>query len=305
MVAVTYGVARVVRAKPAAQAIRARSRRAAQRLFARFIDALIEARMQQAQREIRMHMHCCPTVSTSAATAWSRPVPATCRSAAGNVKFSPAKPPRSPRPGRFCFQLARSTIISAEMDFMRELRLYRRNLMVAPSCMAAIAEDRTDESLSVRVFPRTFLNGIARPCGNDRCIRQPRRFHRPIRRPLGMARAARRARAHCRPLPVGLLGSSRFTFRVTKAASAARRAFGYHLAHDPQTMSDAMRSLITAHQACGSTRMEGSRSNSFPCGPLTAIVFATNAERTALRSNTSVTQPSSRMRRSSAKPCAR
>ena len=44
MVAVTYGVVRV----PTAQTPR-------KSWFARFMDALIEARLQQARREIRMH----------------------------------------------------------------------------------------------------------------------------------------------------------------------------------------------------------------------------------------------------------
>jgi hypothetical protein len=54
MVAVPYGVARVS-AEPAAKAGRAQGAVPRKSWFARFMDALIEARMQQARREIRMH----------------------------------------------------------------------------------------------------------------------------------------------------------------------------------------------------------------------------------------------------------
>ena len=47
MVAVTYGVARA--------AARANTVAPGKTWFARFMDALIEARMQQARREIRLH----------------------------------------------------------------------------------------------------------------------------------------------------------------------------------------------------------------------------------------------------------
>lgn len=58
MVAVTYGaygVARVSTAEPAAKAARAKTAAPGKSWFARFMDALIELRMQQARREIRMH----------------------------------------------------------------------------------------------------------------------------------------------------------------------------------------------------------------------------------------------------------
>jgi hypothetical protein len=54
MVAVPYGVARVS-AEPAAKAGRVEGAVPRKSGFARFMDALIEARMQQARREIRMH----------------------------------------------------------------------------------------------------------------------------------------------------------------------------------------------------------------------------------------------------------
>jgi hypothetical protein len=54
MVAIPYGVARVS-AEPAAKAGRAKTAAPGKRWFARFMAALIEARMQQARREIRMH----------------------------------------------------------------------------------------------------------------------------------------------------------------------------------------------------------------------------------------------------------
>ncbi len=59
MVALTYDVARVATAAPAAKA----GRTAAvpqKNWFARFMDALVEARMQQARREIKMHAHLLP-----------------------------------------------------------------------------------------------------------------------------------------------------------------------------------------------------------------------------------------------------
>ena len=55
MVAVTYDVARVPTAEPAAKAARAKTAAPGKSWFARFMGALIEARMQQARREIRMH----------------------------------------------------------------------------------------------------------------------------------------------------------------------------------------------------------------------------------------------------------
>ena len=60
MVAVTYGVARVPTAEPAAKTGRAAAAVPRKSWFARLIDALIEARMQQARREIRMHTHLLP-----------------------------------------------------------------------------------------------------------------------------------------------------------------------------------------------------------------------------------------------------
>jgi len=56
MVAVTFGVARVakVAAKAAARATPHKN------LFERFIDALVESRMQQAHREIVRHAHLLP-----------------------------------------------------------------------------------------------------------------------------------------------------------------------------------------------------------------------------------------------------
>jgi hypothetical protein len=52
MVAVTYGVARVPATAPAA---RAKTAAPGKSWFARFMDALVVARMEQARREIRMH----------------------------------------------------------------------------------------------------------------------------------------------------------------------------------------------------------------------------------------------------------
>ena len=60
MVAVTYGVARVSAAEPAAKAARVKTAAPGKSWFARFMDALIEARMQQARREIRMHTELLP-----------------------------------------------------------------------------------------------------------------------------------------------------------------------------------------------------------------------------------------------------
>lgn len=62
MVAVTYGVARV--AKVAARAAgRATPHKS---LFIRFIDALVESRMEQAHREIVRHAHLLPPRSRGA-----------------------------------------------------------------------------------------------------------------------------------------------------------------------------------------------------------------------------------------------
>jgi hypothetical protein len=62
MVAVTYGVAHVakVSAKAAGRVTPHKS------LFARFIDALVESRIQQAHREIMRHAHLLPQRSRDA-----------------------------------------------------------------------------------------------------------------------------------------------------------------------------------------------------------------------------------------------
>jgi len=58
MVAVTYGVARVPAKAAGKSAAQAASRKT---WFARFMDALVESRMQQAQREIAKHIHLFPS----------------------------------------------------------------------------------------------------------------------------------------------------------------------------------------------------------------------------------------------------
>ncbi len=58
MVAVTYGVARVSAAEAAPKAAARTAPRKS--WFGHFIDVLIEARMMQAQREIRMHTQWLP-----------------------------------------------------------------------------------------------------------------------------------------------------------------------------------------------------------------------------------------------------
>lgn len=57
MVAVTYGVARVPATKAAERAQAAAPRKS---IFARFYDALMESRLQQARREIARHAHLLP-----------------------------------------------------------------------------------------------------------------------------------------------------------------------------------------------------------------------------------------------------
>jgi hypothetical protein len=52
MVAVTYGTARIAAASPAVKA-----QPKGKGFFARLLDAMVEARMQQANREIAMHQH--------------------------------------------------------------------------------------------------------------------------------------------------------------------------------------------------------------------------------------------------------
>ena len=58
MVAVTYGVSRVRSAKTRAKA--ARKPTPHKNAFARFVDALVETRMQHAHREIMRHAHLLP-----------------------------------------------------------------------------------------------------------------------------------------------------------------------------------------------------------------------------------------------------
>ena len=57
MVAVTYGDARLA---PAAPPARAKAAVPQKGWFARIMDALVEARMEQARREIRMHTQLLP-----------------------------------------------------------------------------------------------------------------------------------------------------------------------------------------------------------------------------------------------------
>jgi hypothetical protein len=66
MVAITFGVARVaeVSAKAAAQATPHKS------LFVRFIDSLVESRMQQAHREIVRHAHLLPRAKDTPIGGW-------------------------------------------------------------------------------------------------------------------------------------------------------------------------------------------------------------------------------------------
>jgi len=63
MVAVTYGVTAVPAAKPAAKAVKAAERALAaprKSFFVRFMDALVESRLQAVHREIASHAHLLP-----------------------------------------------------------------------------------------------------------------------------------------------------------------------------------------------------------------------------------------------------
>jgi hypothetical protein len=57
MVAVTYGVARISANKTAARAQSVAKRKG---FFARFMDALVESRLQHVHREIAKHAHLLP-----------------------------------------------------------------------------------------------------------------------------------------------------------------------------------------------------------------------------------------------------
>jgi hypothetical protein len=60
MVAVTYDVARVPDSKAAPKAARAQTAAPRKPWYVRFMEALIEARTQQARREIARHIHLLP-----------------------------------------------------------------------------------------------------------------------------------------------------------------------------------------------------------------------------------------------------
>jgi hypothetical protein len=60
MVAVTYGVARVPAVEATAKAGRVEAGAPRKSWFTRFVDALIESRMEQARREIAKHAHLLP-----------------------------------------------------------------------------------------------------------------------------------------------------------------------------------------------------------------------------------------------------
>ena len=60
MVAVTFGVARVPTVEAAQKTGRAETAVPRKSWYARFLDAMIESRMEQARREIRMHTRLMP-----------------------------------------------------------------------------------------------------------------------------------------------------------------------------------------------------------------------------------------------------
>lgn len=62
MVAVTYDVARVPASKAAPKTARAETAVPRKNFFARFMEAVIEARTQQARREIARHTYLLPYV---------------------------------------------------------------------------------------------------------------------------------------------------------------------------------------------------------------------------------------------------
>ena len=64
MVAVTYGVTRVPATKAAGRAKTAAQRK---NLLTRFMDALVESRLQQVHREIARHAHLLPARSANRA----------------------------------------------------------------------------------------------------------------------------------------------------------------------------------------------------------------------------------------------
>jgi hypothetical protein len=60
MVAVTYDVARVATGKAAPKAARAATAAQRKPWYVRFMEALIEARTEQARREVARHVHLLP-----------------------------------------------------------------------------------------------------------------------------------------------------------------------------------------------------------------------------------------------------
>ena len=60
MVAVTYNVARVPAVETATNSARADGAAPRKSWFVRFFDAVVEARLAQAERQIRMHFHLLP-----------------------------------------------------------------------------------------------------------------------------------------------------------------------------------------------------------------------------------------------------
>ena len=99
MVAVTYGTHRIPTTKTAERAKAAAPRKS---LFARFMDALVESRLQSVHREISRHAHLLVVHvgRTRKSVDQYRRQDAVQRLTTAAL---PAKPPRCPRPGRFCF----------------------------------------------------------------------------------------------------------------------------------------------------------------------------------------------------------
>jgi len=100
MVAVTYGVARVTADKAAGRTQATAPRKS---FFARFMDALVESRLQHVHREIARHAHLLPHTFDEKGKRLVKPNIDTPRSAAGSSRFTSEAAPVIPGRGGFVF----------------------------------------------------------------------------------------------------------------------------------------------------------------------------------------------------------
>ena len=154
MVAVTYDVARVPAGETAPTAAARETAAPRKPWYVRFMDALIEARMAQARREIAHAHHCCLIPRRARQPPGQDRLPRICRSAAG--KRSPFSRMRS-RPG-----------LPARGGFVLRVLPRASTSVTQPSSMM-----RRSAAQALRAIDRQHRIGLRRQqARQDRCARR-------------------------------------------------------------------------------------------------------------------------------------